>query len=242
MNKHQKDKLVALERIKANRHRTNLFKKCEQQLIAFFVCRIPSFVTSDMLTIVGLFGSVVTAGSFVLGHYVGRGWLLLGIVGLFINWFGDSLDGRLAYYRQTPRKWYGFSLDFIVDWFANILIGGAYICYAPHSKEFLGFVFVCLYGWAMMMALLRYKIVGTYTIDSGIFGPTEVRIVIMLLLVLEVILPDSLIYSSGVICFVLLLVDIKDFRQLLITADQQDKAEQLEQASQPIPTASCGEK
>ncbi|MDR0894943.1 MAG: CDP-alcohol phosphatidyltransferase [Prevotellaceae bacterium] len=226
MNK-QKEKAEALERITANRHRTNLFKRHEQQLIVFFVRRIPRFITSDMLTLIGLAGSLITAGSFVLGRSVGRGWLLLGIVGLFINWFGDSLDGRLAYYRQTPRKWYGFSLDFIVDWFANILIGAAYIYYAPDPKEFIGFMFVCLYGWAMMMALLRYKIVDTYTIDSGIFGPTEVRILIMLILVLEVLIPDSLIYSSGIICFTLLVVDIKDFRQLLHTADARDKAEHV---------------
>ncbi|MDR0940117.1 MAG: CDP-alcohol phosphatidyltransferase [Mediterranea sp.] len=225
MNKHINDKEEALERITANRTRTNLLKKYEQLLLAYLVRHIPRFVTSDMLTWFGLFGSVVAAGSFVLGRYVGRGCLLLGILGLIINWFGDSLDGRLAYYRQIPRKWYGFSLDFVVDWFANILIGAAYIVYTPGPKEFIGFMFVCLYGWAMMMALLRYKIADAYTIDSGLFGPTEVRIIIMMVLVLEVIVPGSLIYSSGSICFFLLIVDIKDFRQLLRTADQRDKAE-----------------
>ncbi|MDR1004433.1 MAG: CDP-alcohol phosphatidyltransferase [Prevotellaceae bacterium] len=225
------DKKEALARITANRHRTNLFRKHEQQLIAFLVRYVPSFITSDMLTLLGLAGSVITAGSFVLGKDFDRSWLLLGIAGLAINWVGDSLDGRLAYYRKTPRKWYGFSLDFCVDWLTNILIGAAYIYYAPDPKEFIGFAFVCLYGWAMMMALLRYKIAGTYTIDSGPFGPTEVRIIIMLILIAEVIFPQSIIYSSGTVCLALLAIDIKEFRQLLRIADKCDKAESEQSAA-----------
>ncbi|MDR0962117.1 MAG: CDP-alcohol phosphatidyltransferase [Mediterranea sp.] len=203
-------------------------------MLAYLVQRIPRFVTSDMLTVIGLFGSIVTAGSFVLGEHIERTWLLLGILGLIINWFGDSLDGRLAYYRQTPRKWYGFSLDFIFDWFTNILIGAAYIWYVPSPWEMVGFGFVCLYGWAMMMAVLRYKIIGQYTIDSGIFGPTEVRILIMLILILEVIVPGSILFSGGIICVALLIIDIKDFLQLLKMADGRDKAERE--------SAACGDK
>jgi phosphatidylglycerophosphate synthase len=220
-----KNNADALSRITSNRHRTNLLRKYEQMLLAYLVQRIPHFINSDMLTVIGLFGSVVTAGSFVLAEHIHRPLLLIGIVGLIINWFGDSLDGRLAYYRQTPRKWYGFSLDFIFDWFTNILIGAAYIWYVPNPWEMVGFAFVCLYGWAMMMAVLRYKIIDKYTIDSGIFGPTEVRILIMFILIFEVLLPDSIIYSGSIICIALLIIDIKDFLQLLKMADARDKSE-----------------
>jgi hypothetical protein len=180
-------------------------------------------MTSNMLTTIGLLGSILTACSFVLARYICHYWLLLGIVGFAINWFGDSLDGRLAYYSNRPRKWYGFSLDFIVDWFTNILIGSAYIIYVDEPWGVIGFAFVVLYGWAMMMALLRYKIVDKYTIDSGIFGPTEVRIILSLILVLEVILPDSIIYSGSIACAILLVLNIRDFRELLRMGDAKDK-------------------
>jgi phosphatidylglycerophosphate synthase len=233
VNKHRNNTEEALSRITKSRQRTNILKKHEQFLIAFLVQRLPLFITSNMLTGIGLFGSFVTAGSFVLAEKHHRTWLLLGIIGLMINWFGDSLDGRLAYYRQTPRKWYGFSLDFIFDWFTNILIGAAYIYYVPSPWEMVGFVFVCLYGWAMMMALLRYKITNQYTIDSGPFGPTEVRILICLILVLETILPYTIIYSGTIICAALLVFNIKDFRLLLRMSDRRDKDEQhLEQVDE----------
>jgi hypothetical protein len=87
---------------------------------------------------------------------------------------------------------------------------------------------VVLYGWAMMMALLRYKIVGKYTIDSGFLGPTEVRVLISIILVLEVLIKDSIIVSSIIICIVLLIINIKDFRSLLVMADRRDKREKIE--------------
>jgi len=214
-----------LATITKDRERTNILKKHEQNLIAFLVQRIPKCINSDMLTGIGMLGTLITMGSFILAHFYSRTFLLLGILGFIVNWFGDSLDGRLAYYRNCPRKWYGFSLDFIVDWLTNICIGIGYIVYVECKFELLGFGFVVLYGWAMMMALMRYKITDKYTIDSGIFGPTEVRVILSVMLVLEVLIKDSIIYSSAVACLILLILNIKDFRNLLIIADQRDKQE-----------------
>jgi hypothetical protein len=219
---------TALSKITKDRNRTNILKKYEQQALAYLVQRIPSRINSDMLTALGLTGSLVTATGFILAHYFHRSWLLLGILGFIINWFGDSLDGRLAYFRDKPRKWYGFSLDYTVDWLSNILIGAGYIVYAAGRWELLGFGFVVLYGWAMMTALLRYKITSEYTIDSGLFGPTEVRIVISFCLLFEVIVERSIIYSGMVACIVLLAVNLMDFLKLLKIADRRDKAERID--------------
>ncbi|MDR1527725.1 MAG: CDP-alcohol phosphatidyltransferase [Dysgonamonadaceae bacterium] len=222
-NARNKDSLL---KITKDRSRTNILKKHEQQLLVFLVQRVPSWITSNMLTGIGFAGSFITAGSFILAAYFQRTWLLLGILGFIINWFGDSLDGRLAYFRNRPRKWYGFSLDFIVDWLTNILIGCGFIVYDVSGQwGLVGFGFVVLYGWAMMMALLRYKIIDQYTIDSGIFGPTEVRILLSLILVIEVIFKDTIVYSALIACIILLILNIKDFRKLLKMADRRDKDE-----------------
>jgi hypothetical protein len=215
----------ALSKITKDRERTNLLKKHEQNLIAFLVQHIPSWINSDMLTAIGLAGSFVTAASFILANYIHRSLLLFGILGFAINWFGDSLDGRLAYFRNKPRKWYGFSLDFTVDWLTNILIGLGYIVYVGGEWELLGFGFVVLYGWAMMTALLRYKIVNKYTIDSGILGPTEVRVLISLFLALEIIWQGSIVYSGIFACVILLTINIIDTLKLLKIADSRDKEE-----------------
>lgn len=211
--------------ISQERGRTNLLKEFEQKTIAFLVQRIPSWISSDMLTVIGLFGSIIIFLSFILAAYINEGYLLLGILGFMINWFGDSLDGRIAYYRNIPRKWYGFSLDLTTDWIGIIFMGWGFLIYANDIWEIIGFGFVVLYGWEMITTLIRYKVTGKYSIDSGLMGPTEARIVISCILILEVIIKDSIMYSSVIACAILFIMNILDTIKLLKLADVRDKEE-----------------
>jgi len=208
-----------------DRSRTNLLKKYEQQALAWLVQRIPAWITSNILTGIGFFGYIIVFGSFLLASYVNRTYLLLGLLGFLINWFGDSLDGRLAYYRRKPRKQYGFTLDITIDWLSIILIGLGYIIYVDGIWEVFGYGFVTMYAWEIILALIRYKITGKYSIDSGKVGPTEVRIAVGACLVAEVLLPDSLIYSAGVLVVAIFIVNILDTNKLLRVADEIDKKE-----------------
>lgn len=215
----------ALSTISKGRHRTNILKKPEQAALAYLVRHIPSCISSDMLTFIGFIGSLITLLSFILAAYVNRYLLLLGILGFAINWFGDSLDGRVAYYRNKPRKWYGFSLDITIDWITTILIGCGYIIYSKGFAEWFGFGFVVMYGWAMITTLLRYKITDKYSIDTGLLGPTEVRVVISLILIAEVFFSGSLIYTAALACIALFMVNIIDTLGLLKMADNRDISE-----------------
>jgi phosphatidylglycerophosphate synthase len=215
----------ALESITRDRLRTNLLRKHEQWAIAFLVQKVPLRVTSNMLTGLGFFGNLIVFSAFVMAFYLSKYFLLLGILGFAISWLGDSLDGRVAYFRNKPRKSYGFTLDITIDWISILLIGLGYIIYIEGTWELLGYVFVVLYGWEMIIALMRYKITGKYLIDSGKLGPTEVRIVIASVMILEVFLQGSLKYSALVICLIMLIVNIIDTNKLLTVADQIDKEE-----------------
>lgn len=225
---HRKSNLLlktreVLESITQDRIRTNLLRKPEQRVLAFFVHLIPSWINSNMMTAFGFFGSVIVSVSFILAAYLHRNYLLLGVLGFIINWFGDSLDGRLAFFRNKPRKLYGFALDITMDWLSVILIGCGYIVYSGGIWELLGYGFVVMYGWEMIITLMRYKITGKYSIDSGRLGPTEVRILISAIMVAEVLSPGSLIYSSILIVAILFFVNIADTRKLLLAADDMDK-------------------
>jgi hypothetical protein len=211
-----------LKIISKDRSRTNLLKKYEQKSLVFLVQHVPSWIKSDMLTFIGFLGSVTVLLGFVLATYFHRYYLLLGIPGLVINWFGDSLDGRLAYYRNNPRKWYGMSLDLTVDWLTTIVIGLGYVIYAHGLWDLAGFGFVVLYGWAMITTLIRYKVTGKYIIDSGLFGPTEVRIVVSLILVAEVFIRDAILYCGVLACAVLLVVNMVETVKLLHQANKKD--------------------
>ena len=226
MKKETKEKMVrTLNIIAKDRKRTNILKSSEQKLIAYLVQKVPLWINSDGLTAIGFFGNVMVASSIVLGAFFSRYWLLLSIVGFAVNWFGDSLDGRIAYYRNNPRKWYGFSLDVTVDWVGTILIGLGFTVYAQGIWKYLGFLFVVLYGWQMITAQLRYKVGGQYSIDSGIFGPTEVRIILGAIITLEVFIPHSIYYLTALATAFLLYSNFVEAKKLLKLANQRDVEE-----------------
>lgn len=220
-----RDSIETLSKISKGRHRTNILKNPEQRALAYLVKHVPSYISSNSLTFIGFIGSLITFSGFLLATTFHRNYLLLSILGFVINWFGDSLDGRVAYYRNKPRKWYGFSLDLSVDWITTVLIGLGYMIYTNNIGIWLGFMFVVMYGWAMITTLLRYKVTDKYAIDSGLLGPTEVRVIICLILIAEVIFKGSIIYSGAIACLVLLIVNINDLHGLLQVANNRDIAE-----------------
>jgi phosphatidylglycerophosphate synthase len=213
------------KRLFKDRKRTNILSVPEQQFISFLVARIPAYITPNKLTAIGLFGSFMVMAGFLLAYYGSQLFLLLGIVGLFINWFGDSLDGRIAYYRNIPRKWYGFSLDIIMDWVGTVLIGMGYFFYAKDGYEVFAFLFVVLYGWAMIISQLRYRITDVYTIDAGLMGPTEIRIIIAAMIFIEMIFFNTIHFFVGGICIILFIINIIDTRKLLKLGDDRDIAD-----------------
>ncbi|SKC10080.1 MULTISPECIES: CDP-alcohol phosphatidyltransferase family protein [Sphingobacterium] len=210
-----------------DRKRTNILSDPEQRLISYLVPRIPERITSDGLTAIGFFGSLMILVSFLLAEYVNRDLLLLAIPGFFIQWFGDSLDGRIAYYRNKSRKWYGFALDIVMDWVSTVFIGLGYILYTVGDFKYLGFALVALYGWAMIISQLRYRITDKYTIDAGLLGPTEIRVVVCLVLLVEVVFKGTIDYSVLGICVILFFINIGDTIKLLAVGDAKDKEEKL---------------
>ena len=211
--------------ISQDRKRTNILHNKELALIAYLVERMPRWVTSNMLTSLGLCGNLFVALAMLLGAlYHDSTWLLLTPVGFAINWFGDSLDGRLAYYRNRPRKWFGFCLDIVVDWIGIVAIGLGYYAYVQPGWKLVGFIFVALYGGEMIISQLRYKVTDKYSIDSGLLGPTAVRIILASLFCLDYFVPGSIHWIGLGVSIVLLVAFVSDFFKLLDSANERDTA------------------
>jgi phosphatidylglycerophosphate synthase len=213
------------KKIFQDRKRTNILRSSEQSLITYLVKHTPNFITSNILTAIGLVGSILVFSGFVMATYLNPSYLLLGVFGLMVNWYGDSLDGRIAYYRNIPRKWFGFALDIIMDWIGTVLIGLGYVVYAKGQHELAAFLFVVLYGWAMIISQLRYKITDKYTIDAGLLGPTEVRVIISLILISEVIFHNSIQVFAVLMCVALFIINLIDTKNLLKLGDKRDREE-----------------
>ena len=110
----------------------------------------------------------------------------------------------------------------MVDWLGIIAIGLGYYSYVAPGWKLIGFIFVVLYGAEMIISQLRYKVTDKYSIDSGLLGPTEVRIILALLFCSEFFITDSIHWIGLAVSIVLLIAFLTDFRQLLQLADQRD--------------------
>ena len=216
----EKNKSITLQ---GNRVRRNILMEAEAMTIGYLCTVMPNWIKPDHLTALGIVGSLVVA----VGLYLAISnpyFLLLSVVGFAIHWFGDSLDGRIAYYRNTPRKWYGWALDINADWISTCIIGLGFYLYFP-SYKVAAFLFVIAYGGSMIVALLRYKITNKYQIDAMLLGPTELRIIISLFMILEIVLPGTLWYFAIVGSLVLMLVNFIDSINILAAGDERDDLE-----------------
>lgn len=189
---------------------------------------MPSWVNPDMLTTTGILGSVIIAIGMVLG-VDNPYWLLLSVVGFAIQWFGDSLDGRLAYYRNIPRKWYGWALDINADWISASIIGLGFYFYFP-SWKVVAFLFVVAYGGSMILALMRYKIADKYVIDTHLLGPTELRIIISIFLLAEILFTGILWKFALVGSILLMIINFCDSLQIFKLGDERDITEKAMKA------------
>lgn len=209
-----------------DRNRSNLLRDIEQPTLLFLCKIMPKFLTPDMLTAIGMLGTVIIFVAFYLASVMhNKIYLLLAVAGFAINWFGDSLDGRIAYYRNIPRKWYGFALDCVMDWLSLVIMSAGFFWYIDDAYKIFVFLFACNYGWIVLMAQLKYKITDKYTIDPGPIGPTETRILLCLVIIAEWYFGNILIYFSTIGNLVFLVINIVDTYKLLQFGNQRDAEE-----------------
>ena len=101
-----------------------VLKRFERWALPRLAARLPAWVVPDHLTVLGLLASTMVGLAYVLTN-VSEHWLWLASGALIVQWYGDSLDGTLARYRNQQRPRYGFYVDHIVDSFsATFLLGG----------------------------------------------------------------------------------------------------------------------
>jgi hypothetical protein len=86
----------------ATRVQVSFVTAAEKRVLAWLAARMPAWVNSDHLTLLGFAAQIMVGVSYGLSRY-NRQWLLWGILFLAVNWFGDSLDGTVARFRNRQR-------------------------------------------------------------------------------------------------------------------------------------------
>jgi len=162
----------------AERSHTSFLATAEKRVLVWMASRLPAWVNSDHLTALG-FVSLLGAGAcywYSKSHPLA---LLAVIVFLALNWFGDSLDGTLARVRNRLRPRYGFYIDHILDAIgAFFLMSG--LAFSGLMTPTIAFAFLIVYLLLSIETYLATYTIGVFHLSHWHFGPTELRILLVI--------------------------------------------------------------
>lgn len=175
------------ENKQAARIQTSILNNCERKALVWMAERMPSWVTSDMLTVVGFLGACVMATGYALANE-NLLWLWLANLGLLINWFGDSMDGSLARVRGTQRKTYGFFIDHNVDVINETIM---FIGVGASPLVNMSFAMLALVAYFMLSVYVYIDchLKGEMRLTYGGLGPTEFRLLLVIVNTLFMYIP-----------------------------------------------------
>jgi len=160
----------------AERVHTALTAGIEKKVLVWLARRMPKAIGPDHLTALALMAQIFAGVAYAMSSRDAR-WLWLVNVFLIVNWFGDSLDGTVARIRNCQRPRYGFYVDHIADTFGALaLMAGLGLSGYVHWPVAAGML-VCFYALAIESYLATYT-TGSFHLSHGLFGPTEIRILL----------------------------------------------------------------
>jgi phosphatidylglycerophosphate synthase len=183
----------------ARRVNQALTASLEKRALQWMASRTPRWVSSDGLTLVGFCAQIGAGIGYALARY-NRWALLLVIACVVVNWFGDSMDGTLARVRGQQRPRYGFYVDHMVDVFG----AAALMCGMGCSGLVHWQVAIAMLVGFLLLSCESY--LATYTLSEfrlsqGLFGPTEIRLLLIVGNVALLRSPTSAIFGHRWLLF-----------------------------------------
>ena len=161
----------------SKRIQTSVLNGVEKKVLVWLAERQPRWMTSDILTGIGVVGAVVVALGYFLSNYRIE-WLWLASLGFVINWYGDSLDGTLARVRKTQRPIYGFYLDHNIDGVTMaIMCVGAGL--SVMLNLYIAMAVLAVYLLLSISVYINAHLKGEFKLTYAGMGPTEFRLIMI---------------------------------------------------------------
>lgn len=166
--------------VKSPRRVVNTFlQPLERRVVNWLAAHMPSWVSPDLLTGAGLLGTTVVFLGYLLTNF-SKNFLWLASLGFVLHWFGDSLDGTLARYRNRQKPRYGFYVDHAVDALGELLIALG-LGLSPYVRFDVALLLLAGY---LLMTLQNYVFTcatSIFVMSQGKIGGTEIRVLAILL-------------------------------------------------------------
>ena len=156
-------------------------------------------MNSDHLTALGFVSLILAGASYWYAR--SHAWALLLVIPLLaLNWFGDSLDGTLARVRNRQRPRYGFYVDHILDALGmSFLMAG--MALSGYMSPLVAGVFLIFYLLLSIEIYLATYTIGTFHLSYWRFGPTELRILLLIGNLLALWRPNAILGGRSFLLF-----------------------------------------
>jgi phosphatidylglycerophosphate synthase len=161
----------------AERSNTGALAAAEKRALIWLARRMPRWLNSDHLTMLGFVSLVAVGLSYWYARYSPAG-LLLAILFFVLNWFGDSLDGTLARVRDQQRPRYGFYVDHVLDACGSVFVFGGLALSGYMSERIAVGLLVAYFLLSIEVYLATYT-VGKFHLSFAMFSPTELRLLLI---------------------------------------------------------------
>lgn len=160
----------------ARRKQESFLAAREKTALVWMAERMPRCINSDHLTLLGSAGMLLTGATYVLARW-NRYALLLAIFFLFVNWFGDSLDGTLARVRNRQRPRYGFYVDHVTDSLGTALLFGG-LGFSGYMSPAVATGLLTAFLLLSIEVYLATYTLGAFRLSHFKWSPTELRILL----------------------------------------------------------------
>jgi archaetidylinositol phosphate synthase len=172
------DPMVQTTTASANhtRDHRSVLAAAEKQTLIWIAHRLPRWVTSDQLSVLGL--AAMAAAGLSFAALAVTPWAAAGVVAsLAANWFGDSLDGTLARVRNQQRPRFGYYVDHVIDVAGTaMLVAG--LTWSARMDTTLALAVLAMYLMVAAESYLATHAIGLFRMSFFGVGPTELRILL----------------------------------------------------------------
>ncbi len=158
------------------RQHGSILASAEKRALVWVAKRLPRWVNSDHLTVLGFTAMVLAGVAYWLASRH-RLALVLVVVAILVNWFGDSMDGTLARVRNRQRPAYGFYVDHVLDIVGTLfLLGG--MALSDYMCPLLALGLLIAYLMVNAEEFLATHARRVFRLSFLRIGPTELRAIL----------------------------------------------------------------
>lgn len=204
----------------------------ERRFIQYWTPRFPPWIEGHHLTLL----TIPWTAGLVLFGWLARGnlhWLWLSSLMLFLQWFTDGFDGALGRLRERGLRKWGYHMDHFLDFLfmSAIFIGYLFIVEGLGPRLMLVFLML-LYGAMMVNSFLEFGVTNQFKITYLGLGPTEVRLLFIILNTLIIFFKARLLVAvlpwALVVFAVALAVIVYQTQKAMWALDMADKEKNKE--------------